>query len=126
MTSYKGDYTDDLGRRHCAASLVTRLYATDEQPIELDTVETELLPAVFLNNLYPDRRGVCSLVVTPRKVKAYLSKDGTIVFEFPIPFIGGSQEYRNLLDQVEANRLILAYDILPEQISAKWLGAWLR
>lgn len=126
MATYKGNYTDDLGRSHGGSALVTRLYSTGDQPVDLETEETDLLPQIFLDHLIIPATRPCSLPITPRRIRAYLSQDSTIRFEFPIPFIGGSAEYAQFIDEVEANARLLAFDLLPERLPSGLLSWWIR
>ena len=109
MGTYYGTYQTDLGRDIYATRVTTRF--VQGPGVEVVPDEADLLPASFLAAL-GEVEGPCSLPVTPRRARLYLSD--ILQFDLPLPFRGGTPEYQQLLTEIEALPSVVTYDILPE------------
>lgn len=124
MAAYLVDYQTDLGvDLYEVVVYTTARSQIDRTRIDID--ESNLLPDVFRQAVKTRLRGQgCRLDLTPRRVIAYLSNQ--LLLEIPLPFRGVTPQHQQFLDQLRANPLILAFDLLPEAIGPYLLSVYLN
>jgi len=138
MTRFTATYEDDMGRANESVSLSSLFVVSDVTTNDtgIPTTSTAvtatppeenlLIPSVFFDAVQLGVKSYCRLSLTPRRVLCYLDSAGTLRYELPIPFMGGTAKYSQFLNEIESNSLILNYSILPERIAPPLLHTLIK
>lgn len=111
MAEFFGTYQTDLDRDVWGASLRS-FFRVDDGALDLPD-EADLIPPSLIAAMN-GREGPCRLPVQPRRLVLEVSPQ--VRYVLPLPFRGGTAAYRLLLDEAEANPLVLGIIIEPERM----------
>lgn len=111
MAEFFGTYQTDLDRDVWGVSLVS-FFRVDDGALDVPD-EADLIPP-SLNAAMNGREGPCRLPVRPRRLVLEVSP--LVRYVLPLPFRGGTAAYQQMLDEAEANPLVLGIRIEPERM----------